>query len=118
MSEEQAPVGREGNKDMHRTRYTARVEDGVIVVEDQDRGRSVTNDAELVVADLAKRAFDLSLPVIYRDTAGRWDGLAVRAGRFGDFYPLNAGGSTSHGEARERLQAMRAARDPRLGDAR
>ena len=57
---------------MHRARYTARVEDGTIVVEDQDRGRSVTNDAELVVADLVERGFDLSLPVIYRDIAGRW----------------------------------------------
>ena len=102
---------------MHRARYTARVEDGAIVIEDHDRGRSVTNDAELVVADLAERGFDLSLPVIYQDTAGRWDGLTVRAGRFGGFYPLNTADSASHGEARERLQAMRAARDPRLGDA-
>ena len=102
---------------MHRARYTARVEDGAIVIEDHDRGRSVTNDAELVVADLAERGFDLSLPVIYQDTAGRWDGLTGRAGRFGGFYPLNAADSASHGEARERLQAMRTARDPRLGDA-
>ena len=69
------------NKSMHRARYTARVEDGAIVVEDQDRGRSVTNDAELVVADLAERGFDLSRPVIYRDTAGHWDGLTVRRHR-------------------------------------
>ena len=102
---------------MHRARYTARVEDGAIVIEDQDRGRSVTNDAELVVADLAERGFDLSLPVVCRGTAGCWDGLTVRAGRFGGFYPLNTVDSASHGEARKRLQAMRAARDPRLGDA-
>ena len=30
---------------------------------------------------------------------------------------INAADNASHGEARERLQAMRAARDPRLGDA-
>lgn len=37
---------------MYRASYTARVEDGAIVVEDMDRGRSVTNDAENVIADL------------------------------------------------------------------
>ena len=40
--------------------------------------------------------------------------LTVRAGRFGGFYPLNG---ASYGEARDKLQAMRAAHDPRLGDA-
>lgn len=55
----------------HRARYTARVEAGAIVIEDGDRGRSVTNDAALVVADLHERGFDLTLPVIFRDTDGR-----------------------------------------------
>ena len=49
---------------MYRARYTARVEDGAIVIEDQDRGRSVTNDAENVIADLREGGFDLTLPVI------------------------------------------------------
>ena len=49
---------------MFRARYTARCEDGAIVVEDRDLGRSVTNDAENVIADLRERKFDLSLPVI------------------------------------------------------
>ena len=101
----------------HRARYTARIEAGAIVIEDQDQGRSVTNDAELVVEDLAERGFDLSLPVIYCDTTGRWDGLTVRAGRFGGFYPLNTHGSASYAEARAKLDAMQAACDPRLGDA-
>ena len=103
---------------MPRARYTARREDDAIVIEDQDLGRSVTNDAENVIADLREREFDLSLPVIYCDTMGRWDGLTVRAGRFAGFYPLNAAGSTDYGEARARLRAMLAARDERLGDAR
>ena len=102
---------------MFRARYTARCEDGAIVVEDRDLGRSVTNDAENVIADLRERGFDLSVPVIYRDTTGRYDGLTVRAGRFAGFYPLNAAGSTDYGEARARLRAMLAARDERLGDA-
>ena len=103
---------------MPRARYTARREDDAIVIEDQDLGRSVTNDAENVIADLREREFDLSLPVICRDTTSRYDGLTVRAGRFAGFYPLNAAGSTDYGEARARLRAMLAARDERLGDAR
>ena len=103
---------------MFRARYTARREDGAIVVEDRDLGRSVTNDAENVIADLRERGFDLSLLVAYRDTTGRYDGLTVRNGRFAGFYPLNAAGSTDYGEARARLRAMLAARDERLGDAR
>lgn len=102
---------------MPRARYTARREDDAIVIEDQDLGRRVTNDAENVIADLREREFDLSLPVIYCDTTVRWDGLTVRAGRFAGFYPLNAAGSTDYGEARARLRAMRAAQDERLGDA-
>ena len=103
---------------MFRARYTARCEDGAIVVEDRDLGRSVTNDAENVIADLRERGFDLSLPVLYRDATGRYDGLTVRDGRFAAFYPLNAAGSTDYGEARARLRAMQAAQDERLGDAR
>ena len=103
---------------MFRARYTARREDGAIIVEDRDLGRSVTNDAENVIADLREREFDLSLPVIYRDTMGRYDGLTVRDGRFAGFYPLNAASSTDYGEARARLRAMQAARDERPGDAR
>ena len=106
---------------MQRSRYTARTDGGVIVVEDQlqDAGsiRSVTNDAELVIADLGERGFDLSLPVIYRDTMGRWDGLTVRGGKFAGFYPLNNADSASYAEALTKLSAMRAVSDPRLGDA-
>ena len=39
-------------------------EDDALVIEDQDLGRSVTNDAENVIADLREREFDLSLPVV------------------------------------------------------
>ena len=103
---------------MFRARYTARCEDGAIVVKDRDLGRSVTNDAENVIADLREREFNLLLPVLYCDTTGRYDGLTVRDGRFAGFYPLNAAGSTDYGEARARLRAMQAAQDERLGDAR
>ena len=101
----------------HRARFIARIEDGAIVIEDQRNGRSVTNDAELVIADLHERGFDLSLPVIYRDSLGRWDGLAVRGGHFTGFYPLNSATSSSYAEAWARLRTLQAAHDPCLGDA-
>ena len=90
---------------MYRASYTARVEDVAIVIEDMNCGRSVTNDAENVITDLRERGFDLSLPVIYRDTTGRWDGMEVHNGRFAGFYPLNSPGSTDYAEARAKLRA-------------
>jgi hypothetical protein len=62
----------------------------VIAITDHDQGRSVTNDAENVIADLAAN-FDLSrYRVIYRDTRGIWDQLLVdRTGRFAGFSSIN-----------------------------
>ena len=66
--------------------YTVSVTNGVVCVIDQGRGKSVTNDAEAVIADLGANGVDLAnQPVIYRDTEGRWDELVVRNGRFSDF---------------------------------
>ena len=79
---------------MHRARYTARVEDGAIVIEDQDRDRSVTNDAELVVADLAERGFDVRDQVVVRVDgppvvdAGRWEGFRRHRQRVAASAPL------------------------------
>ena len=67
----------------------------------------MTHDAGNVIADLRERGFDLSLPVMYRDTSGRWDGLEVRGGEFAGYYPLNSAGSTDYSEARARLRARR-----------
>lgn len=83
--------------------FTARVESGAVVIEDLNKGRSVTNDAAAVISTLVRRGYDLALPVIYRDTAGEWDGLRVRDGRFSGFYPL--GGAQSYAEARTALKA-------------
>ena len=49
--------------------------------------RSVTNDAEYVV----RLGVDVygDMPVIYRDTEGRWDELRHREGYFACFRPLN-----------------------------
>lgn len=70
--------------------WSAEIEQGVIVLIDLDRGgRSITNDAEAVICHL-RRLFDLTTHrVIYRDTMGLWDGLAVdQTGRFSGFVML------------------------------
>ena len=69
---------------------------GVLVVVDLDRSgwRSVTNDAEGVVSDLAELRPDLlaHVPLVpYRDSMGRWDALrASREGAFAGFVPIGA----------------------------
>ena len=62
----------------------------VIAIIDLCRGKSVTNDAEHVLADLAKAGFDLTrYRVIYRDTRGIWDELILRDGAFAGFLAIN-----------------------------
>lgn len=62
----------------------------MLVIYDRDHGVSVTNDAENVIAYLAASFPDLyQRPVIYRDTDGIFDGLAVnRNNHFAGFYPI------------------------------
>lgn len=66
--------------------------DGVIVVIDLDQGRSVTNDADNVVARLAAYGLPVGVvPVVYRDTLGVFDQLDVSPdGRFVGFVALGA----------------------------
>jgi hypothetical protein len=73
-----------------RSVYSRTVYGNVIAIIDYDQGRSVTNDADNVIADLAAD-FDLSrYRVIYRDTRGIWDELLVdRTGRFAGFSSIN-----------------------------
>ena len=70
----------------HRASYSCTVHGNVVAIIDHDQGKSVTNDAENVIADLAA-CFDLSkYRVIYKDTRGIWDQLLVdRTGRFAGF---------------------------------
>jgi hypothetical protein len=75
----------------HRAIYSRTVHGNVIAIIDYDQGKSVTNDAENVIADLAA-SFDLSkYRVIYRDTRGIWDELLVddSTGRFAGFSAIN-----------------------------
>jgi hypothetical protein len=61
----------------------------VIAVVDEGEGRSVTNDADNVIACLAAK-FDLpKYRVIYRDTRSIWDELCTQDGWFAGFRSIN-----------------------------
>ena len=77
-------------KNQRRSVYSRAVHGNVIAIIDHDGARSVTNDADNVIADLAKH-FDLSrYLVIYKDTRGIWDQILVdRTGRFAGFSSIN-----------------------------
>jgi hypothetical protein len=74
----------------HRAIYSYTVHGNVIAIIDHDQGKSVTNDADNVIADLAA-CFDLSkYRVIYKDTRGIWDQMLVdRTDRFVGFCSIN-----------------------------
>ena len=78
-------------KNKIRAVYSRTVNGNVIAIIDHDGPRSVTNDADNVIADLAAQGFDLSrYLVIYKDTRGIWDQLLVdRTGRFAGFSSIN-----------------------------
>jgi hypothetical protein len=83
---------------MTRARYTWH-DDGrcLLIFDESNGGKSVTNDAEQVIADFAERGIDVDQRrVIYRDSTGLWDGMATRDGRFVAFILL---GRTDMGHA-------------------
>ena len=91
--------------------YTTDIVGDVICVEDLDRGGpSVTNAAVAVIQHLAYMRFDLDhMPVIYRDSDGRWDEMLVRDRRFVGFAPI---GATTRCEALEVIARRRIAATP------
>lgn len=59
----------------------------VFVVDANDGGRSMTNDAEAVVAEIAGE-FGPQCRLIYRDTERRWDEMRIGPdGQFAGFAP-------------------------------
>lgn len=64
--------------------------DDFVLLEDLGGATSVTNDAEAVVAELARRCPLAGRRVLYRDSEGRWDELLVEGGRFKGFAPIRA----------------------------
>lgn len=85
-----------------RSTFTREVTDGFVLLVDQDRGMSVTNDAENVIADLAAEGLLQGRAVLYRDTDGRWDELGHDGARFTGFRPL---GASSRDQAIEMFHA-------------
>jgi hypothetical protein len=90
-----------------RADYAVEVLDDVVAIVDLALGnRSVTNDAEAVIAELVAQGIihpHLSGPVVHRDSCGIWDELRVRDGRFAGFLPLNdRDRDTAIAEARSR----------------
>ncbi len=74
----------------NRAAYTYTIEDGIVCVIDLDNGKSVTNDADNLIADLVANGIDLAVhPVIYKDTQGVWDQLVVQNNRFANFKSIN-----------------------------
>ena len=57
----------------------------IVWIADENVGKSVTNDAERVVAELSVRY--PGYRIIYRDTDGKWDELLHKDGVFIDFLP-------------------------------
>ena len=71
--------------------FSATIEDKVCcIVDHNDGGKTVTNDAEEVIFHLASRGIDFSdLRVIYRDTDGIWDELLISNNAFDRFRSLH-----------------------------
>lgn len=63
--------------------------DRVFIVDLDQGGLSVTNDAEAVCQGLAQNSGFASKRFIYRDSDGRWDELVHRAGVFQGFAPYD-----------------------------
>lgn len=65
--------------------------DAFVLIEDQDQGRSITNDAENVVktVDAMLEGGLEGRTLYYRDTMGRFDKLQHREGRFIGFAPAS-----------------------------
>jgi hypothetical protein len=78
-------------KNKLRANYTYDVHGNVIaIIDPNDGGKSVTNDADNVIGDFVAKGFDLSqCRVIYRDTRGIWDEMLVKNGAFAGFRSIN-----------------------------
>jgi hypothetical protein len=74
---------------MIRSKFSANMVYGVVVVVDADEGHmSVTNDIENVVRYLAMQFDLINAPMVYRDTLGGYDGVKVKDGSFAGFVPM------------------------------
>lgn len=72
---------------MGRSEYTWEDDGAVVRIIDLDQGgKSVTNDAENVIARLVKAGVPVDdRHVIYRDSDGNWDQMLTKGGAFARF---------------------------------
>jgi hypothetical protein len=76
---------------MRKANFTIDTVPGFVLLEDRGTGKTITNDAEGVVAWLAEAGCLAGNPrILYRDTDGMWDELLHAAGRFAGFAPIRA----------------------------
>lgn len=73
--------------------YTYKVLEGnILYIEDQDQGKTVTNDIEAVLYEIAqhldKSTVMEDFDIIYRDTDGIIDGVRTEDGEFKEFYAI------------------------------
>lgn len=68
-----------------RSMYEVKVIEGVICITDLGGMKSVTNDIEAIIGDLARAGLSLNAPIVYRDSDGNWDGVLVENGAFKGF---------------------------------
>lgn len=75
-----------------RASFTWKCDGGVLQIIDQNHGGpSVTNNIEAVLAQIAAHGIDLDKNmIVYRDSEGRWDGVATREGKFAHFLLIRA----------------------------
>jgi len=74
-----------------RADFSYEIVNEVVCIIDNDNGKSVTNDAVNVLADIAGQGVNLAgRRVIYRDTRGVWDELVLNPdGSFCNFKSIN-----------------------------
>jgi len=82
---------RQSDYDYHITRGS----DAVLVITDLDKGgMSATNNMEAILSNIAAEqgttVSQLTLPIVYRDSEGNYDGVTVGPGGV-NFYPLTKG---------------------------
>jgi hypothetical protein len=83
------------NARVPRAVFSWTVHGNVMAIKDEFRARfptrTVTNDADDVVADLVRQGDLLpGMRVVYCDSEGVWDELLVKDGRFDGFAPIRA----------------------------
>ncbi|MBG8555101.1 hypothetical protein [Hymenobacter guriensis] len=66
-------------------------DDNILQIIDQDQGKTVTNDIDYVLSEISREENRplAGCTVIYRDSMGFWDGVALTAsGQFSNFYSV------------------------------